>query len=67
MLIELFGSNNLINMENEPEDHSDTYNTTIYVFNVVVMAIIASLGIVGNGLVLAMLHKCNFSQTASGE
>ena len=49
----------------EYDEHSDIYAHTIFVFNVVLMAIVASLGIVGNGLVLTLLHDCNVYMNTS--
>ena len=49
----------------EGDEHSDIYAHTIFVFNVVLMAIVASLGIVGNGLVLTLLHDCNVYMNTS--
>ena len=44
-------------MENEKDDHTEEYNNTIFAFNVVLTAIVSSLGIFGNTLVLLLLRN----------
>ena len=51
----------------EEEEHSDTYNNTIFTFNVILAAIITSLGIIGNVLVLLMLHNWESQENTKGE
>jgi len=41
------------------EDHTEEYNNTIFAFNVVLTAIVTSLGIFGNSLVLLLLRNWN--------
>ena len=53
-------------MGNDEEDHSDSYNNTIFTFNVVLAAIITSLGIIGNILVLLLLHNWESQQSTKG-
>ncbi len=53
-------------MDYGEEEHSDTYDHTIFAFNVVLTAIVTSFGIVGNVLVLLMLHNWDSQQNTRG-
>ena len=44
-------------MENGKDDHTEEYNNTIFAFNVVLTAVVTSLGIFGNTLVLLLLRN----------
>ena len=54
-------------METNEEQNQDTFDNTIFAFNIVLMAIVASLGIIGNGLVLILLRNCVSHQTTKGD
>ena len=54
-------------METKEGENPDEFDNTIFAFNIVLMAIVASLGIIGNGLVLIMLRKCVTPQGTQGD
>ena len=54
-------------METKEEQNQDTFDNTIFAFNIILMSIVVSLGIIGNGLVLLMLRNCVSSQSTNGD
>lgn len=44
-------------MEDGKDDHTEEYSNTIFVFNVVLIAVVTFLGIFGNSLVLLLLRN----------
>ena len=54
-------------METKEVENQDTRDSAVFAFSIVLTPIVASLGIIGNGLVLIMLRNSVPFQNAKGD